>query len=275
MVIRERLTSFGPNEGLFGILSLPAGERRGPTVIIPNAGIVHRIGPHRLHVRLARFLAEAGHQVLRFDIHGLGDSAAPSHMLNYEEQANADLSAAIDASGTDEVTVLGLCSGADNAMRSALSDQRITGLVLMDPHAYCSPKVQAARLAAKALDPGRWQRAAGRLFNSSPTEVLTIESADNDRVAPPREQFGAEMESLTARGVNILIRYTQFVADTVTEASHFYGAFPDVDFQGRVTVDVDLETDHTYSSRASQERLKKRIAEWLSAPVDMAEANVT
>ena len=269
MVIRERLLSFGPQDGLFGILSLPSVEERKMPVVIPNAGIVHRIGPHRLHVRLARHLAGLGHPVLRFDLHGLGDSAPIPGQLGYEEQGALDLKDAIDTFRGESVSVLGLCSGADVAMRAALEDERIARLVLLDPHAYGTSKAKIERMAVKAMDPARWQRAAGRLIASAmpagayDTDDTPYEDLDADRPTPPREVFGTELAALTERGVEVLIRYTNFVSEILTREAHFREAFADFDFHDRVTIDMDMETDHTYTEREAKTRLLSRVAAWL------------
>ena len=56
----EEAVLFGTTQSLVGILSQPPREEapRGlPAVILLNAGIVHRVGPNRLYVRMARELA--------------------------------------------------------------------------------------------------------------------------------------------------------------------------------------------------------------------------
>ena len=67
---------FGTSHRLFGVLVKPrVASADRPAVIMTNAGTVHRIGPHRLYVDLARELAELGFTVLRMDLSGIGDSA--------------------------------------------------------------------------------------------------------------------------------------------------------------------------------------------------------
>ena len=269
VTIRERLVSFGKDGKLFGVVSLPAGEERRQPVVIPNAGIVHRVGPHRMHVRIARRLAQQGHTVLRFDLHGLGDSGVASSALGHEEQAVEDIRAALDQLEAESAALVGLCSGADNGMNAALEDERLGQLVLLDPHAYGSRRAKLDVLMNKAADPDRWLRAAGRIFASQDIkEIEAVEGPeddpDNDRIAPPREVFGDYLSTLTGRGTDILMRYSDFVTDTLQTPQHFFGAFPEFDFRDRIDVDVDLDTDHTYSSMAAQARLQDRIADWLA-----------
>ena len=76
--MHETICQFGPNNGLTGILTEPDESVRvadAPVALILNAGIVHNIGPFRLHVDIARLLAAAGFSSFRIDLSGLGDSA--------------------------------------------------------------------------------------------------------------------------------------------------------------------------------------------------------
>ena len=54
--MHEEIVSFGEGNSLVGILSTPAHPAAGPRTacLFPNVGLAHRIGPHRLNVRLAR-----------------------------------------------------------------------------------------------------------------------------------------------------------------------------------------------------------------------------
>ena len=224
MVIRERIISFGTNGSLFGILSMNREAPRRDPILIPNAGIVHRIGPHRLHVRIARHLAAQGYPVLRFDLHGLGDSGIAAKDVGYEQQAAEDISAAINVLKADQVGIIGLCSGADNAMRAAQVDERLHRLMLLDPHAYGSVRAKAGRIVEKAMDPDRWRRAATRVVGgggvmAKPTPIqdtsLNDEEDEADRLPIPKEDFARQLQAVTQRSGKVLIRYTEFVCETL------------------------------------------------------------
>ena len=138
--ITETTCQFGPGDALFGILTKPDPTKAvagAPIAVILNAGIVHRIGPFRLHVNLARELAEKGFSTLRMDLSGLGDSQARPGKLNAgDDRAVLDVADALDfltqATGTQRFVILGLCSGAFNAHQVAVKDERIIGTVFMD-----------------------------------------------------------------------------------------------------------------------------------------------
>ena len=96
---RELPVLLGRRKSLVGILTEPqqaAGARERPAVVILNAGIIHRVGPNRLHVQLARALAQAGVTVLRFDMSGIGDSPNRHDVLSPLEAAMADIREALD-----------------------------------------------------------------------------------------------------------------------------------------------------------------------------------
>lgn len=103
-------------------------------VLIIVGGPQYRVGSHRQYVRLARFLAAAGIPTFRFDSRGMGDSAGTKQPF---DQLDSDINAAIDTFITlcniDNLVVLGLCDAAASAWLYAWQDNRISGLVLINP----------------------------------------------------------------------------------------------------------------------------------------------
>ena len=61
--MKENVAIFGQPKSLIGIITEPedkASTKKMPAFIFLNAGVIHRIGANRLHVRMARELAEMG-----------------------------------------------------------------------------------------------------------------------------------------------------------------------------------------------------------------------
>ena len=61
--MREEVLLFGRTRALVGIITDPPHAARRqplPAVILVNVGLVHRVGPNRLYVKLARSLAALG-----------------------------------------------------------------------------------------------------------------------------------------------------------------------------------------------------------------------
>ena len=145
---------FGSEAQLVGIVTRPNAPL--PTsVVILNAGVLHRVGPHRLHVLLARRLAERGFQALRLDLGGIGDSVASSDATTFRESAVADTRLAMTGLATRSHVIFGVCAGADNALATALADDRVAGIVLVDPYVYPTrlATVRALRMKIRRLGP--------------------------------------------------------------------------------------------------------------------------
>jgi hypothetical protein len=88
--MREEALLFGKTKSLVGIITDPPEVKRSnrlPGIILLNAGIIHRVGPNRMHVKIARTLAAMGFVVLRFDFSGIGDSMFRDDNLPFEESA--------------------------------------------------------------------------------------------------------------------------------------------------------------------------------------------
>ena len=143
-VLTEEPLQFGEGGRLFGILTLPGMPPRRaqelPVFVFLTAGLLHRVGPHRLHVRLARELAQMGFSSLRVDLAGTGDSP-PQPGLTYPQSVAADfreISGVLESRlGRLPLVLAGLCSGAHNAVRLTPEEPRVVGMVLLDP--ICFP----------------------------------------------------------------------------------------------------------------------------------------
>lgn len=119
---------------LLGILH-PAAHAFPVGVLVVVGGPQYRVGSHRQFVLLARHLARAGIPVLRFDYRGMGESGGSRRDFS---QVDADIAAAIDAffgavTGLRRVVIWGLCDAATAAALYAPSDDRVVGLVLLNP----------------------------------------------------------------------------------------------------------------------------------------------
>ena len=142
----ERLVQFGLGAALAGIICTPAAHSPAKAIIITNTGANHHIGWGRGTVELARGLAQNGIATLRLDLAGLGNSATlPSRASPplYTADAVADVQAAVDwlkAAGFAQIGVLGACSGAWLALRSALADPRIGFAIMINLNRFVWPQ---------------------------------------------------------------------------------------------------------------------------------------
>ncbi|MCP4268279.1 MAG: hydrolase 1, exosortase A system-associated [Candidatus Brocadiaceae bacterium] len=121
-------------ETLTAILhSGPEPIKRGVLLVV--GGPQYRVGSHRQFVLLARYLASHGIPVFRFDYRGMGDSSG--NQIDFE-CIEDDIRSAInhfqeELPGIKEIVIWGLCDAATAASFYAPSDQRVKGLVLLNP----------------------------------------------------------------------------------------------------------------------------------------------
>ncbi|MBK6695872.1 MAG: alpha/beta hydrolase [Myxococcales bacterium] len=288
---KERVHAFGPDGSLMGIVTLPdasfdsepAAASR-PFVVLLNAGIVHRAGPFRLAVSLARSLAERGFSVLRFDQSGLGDSAKGEGGAHATEQVLKDGRAAMDflaqRYGARQFVVGGLCSGAMNAHRIGVADDRVVGLWMLDGSAY--PTLSTHRPTVKRVlrSPGRWagsgRRLSGRAWSMvaglmrGPTPIGPSAEASDERKGlfyqdwPPKETARRELDQMLTRGARILFVYTGGWSGFV-HPRQFDEMFPRLSHRERVTVKYYPHADHTYLLQGDRNEMTADVGAFLDA----------
>lgn len=140
--VREEPIRFGDKNGYFGVLTTPVdpNKSRGkPLIIWSNTAGNYRIGPNRMYVEMGRKLAAAGIPSIRIDVSGIGDSLIwEDEQLNhpYDDRLFHDVRSAIahlkKTGRAEKFGVAGLCSGAFVAYHSAVLDEAITSIVLIN-----------------------------------------------------------------------------------------------------------------------------------------------
>lgn len=136
MTIKEKAFFFKcEGDELLGLVSEPQSPVSDIGVLIIVGGPQYRVGSHRQFVLLARHLAAQGIACMRFDYRGMGDADGVQRDF---ENVNQDIQAAIDAffnhaQSVKRIVLWGLCDGASAACFYAPLDQRVAGLVLLNP----------------------------------------------------------------------------------------------------------------------------------------------
>lgn len=143
MSVIEEAVLLGKSRSLVGIITAPDKlfhARQRPAVLLLNAGLVHRVGPHNLYVYLARRLAEKGYLVVRFDFSGLGDSPVRHDKIPYVETRVLETREVMDSiaqqKGIEQFCLMGLSSGAVASFQTSLQDSRVAGAVLLNAHGF-------------------------------------------------------------------------------------------------------------------------------------------
>jgi pimeloyl-ACP methyl ester carboxylesterase len=279
--VRESALRLGPG-ALIGVVSEPdLPDPARPAVLLLNAGMVHRVGPSRLSVRLARALCASGFRVARFDHGGLGDSAPRAEPGTWLEGAAQETRAVMDAlaerHGTQSFLLAGLCAGAATAFRAAVQDPRVAGICLLNAqgldgsprwNAHVKNRGWARNYWTRSLrNPDSWRRALrGRVGYARLAGVLYRSAAQ--RLFPPRDvaaigdQLSGELAGLLARRVRVLF---VFAGD---EHSRDYfdavagGRRAQLEASGCLRTAAVARSDHTFTLLADQRELVPLVERW-------------
>jgi dienelactone hydrolase len=288
---RERVVTFGEQNSLVGLVTLPVQPRaHAPVVIFLNSGIIHHVGPHRSYVMFARALASEGVPVLRFDLSGIGDSERQARAVPLQESVRHDIASALDflaASYKAERFVLGgLCSGAFDAFEYAQLDARVTGACLIDlPGAFRNWSHIALHVADRALRPTSWANLLRRLARRARRRTALPVAASDDAVVPggqvddlasafpmpgvrgllPPERIEADLDTLLGRGVRLAFVFTGGVEDQYNHRLQFRLRFPRAAAHPALTTDFIPWSDHTFSTRDSRDYLTRFLCNWVLA----------
>jgi hypothetical protein len=269
----EHAVLLAPTQSMVGVITEAEihDDRARPAVVFLNAGLVHRVGPNRLHVRLARDAARRGFVCLRFDLSGIGDSAPRLDGSSVRTAALTDVRDALDFVAAEHrassFILVGLCSGADLAFRAALADTRVAGVILIDGLPYTTKWSRVHHYVNRLLRRGGWKRLFARdnpvwrRLRRWRRPPVRQGSAARRRDVPPRREAEAGLRELTRRGVRMLLLFTS--GREYSYGGQFRDMFPSVRAD-RIDVAFFRNTDHTFTLRANQELLFRTVDEWIA-----------
>jgi pimeloyl-ACP methyl ester carboxylesterase len=286
-VIKESVVRFGPQAALVGVLTDPdpsVAVAGAPAVLLLTAGFLHRVGPHRLHVDLARRLAEAGYPALRFDMAGVGDSSLPSGIGPDDVRSVDDVRAAMDHLAerrrAERFVLIGLCSGAGAAYETAIADPRVSCSILLDGPAYPTLGYRLRYYAARLRDPDRVRgfierrikRALGAFGlqgDSARSEAGPSSTSDAAPVVfelsiPPRAEVERRLNDLARRGTAVLFVYTG-EHDGYLYDRQFREMFPRLDPRGLIEHRYLSRSDHTFTPLEDRRDLIHTVVEFVSS----------
>ncbi len=278
-MLHETVLRFGPNDQLVGVLTEPAidansannsSKADSPIAVFLNAGVVHRVGPHRMNVQIARALADAGYRSLRIDLSGLGDSAIRSDATSAAERALLDIHDAFDKlqelTGVDRFAVIGLCSGSFHAHQISLIDQRVCGAVFIDGFAFATRQHRRRKLYKKLSF--RFVRNAikRRVLKLTPLESLAssgegLEQAQFFEGYTNRHSIAKEIEQMVRNGQRLHFVYTGGHPD-ISAAAQFTEMFDLSCDGGQIRVEYFGDAEHTFPLVQSRKELSESIVNW-------------
>ncbi|HET9627506.1 MAG TPA: alpha/beta fold hydrolase [Kofleriaceae bacterium] len=235
------------------------------------------MGPHRLHVLLARRIAAAGMASFRLDLGGVGDSMAASDAATFRDSAVADTRVAMaglsQAVGSERFVLFGVCSGADNSIATALVDDRVAGVILVDPPTYATRRSQVRQLQQKLLSHGgprevaRWalqvieRRVRIALATIGRTTAPVDDPPSAGRELPPVATFGAQLQALIDRGVKILCVFSGIHGERYNHPDQLFELYPAL--RGRLDHLYYPTANHTFTELAAQAVLLDAVTGWV------------
>jgi pimeloyl-ACP methyl ester carboxylesterase len=288
--MRERAILFGQPRNLVGIMTSPEAadaDPELPAVVLLNAGILHRVGPNRLHVNIARRLANAGFHSVRFDMSGIGDSGVRTDTRSFEKRAVQETQEAMDylggKTGTERYILIGICSGADVAFETARADGRVVGAYLIngsllpvdalrDLYADASSRIDGRYYSGRLFDLRSWGR-----FITGKSDVKRAMRYVKRRIRLPRagtgdatgegdgspdEDFAERWDPLIERSVDLELVFSEGSVTLDVFRLSMGRRVETLAERGLITLHVVKDTDHVFTLLWSQRQLIDMIHEW-------------
>jgi pimeloyl-ACP methyl ester carboxylesterase len=249
---------------------------------------MHRVGPNRLHVKIARTLAAMGFVALRFDFSGVGDSKVREDALPFEKSAIAETLEAMDcireATGTEKFVLMGMCSGATISFKTACCDPRVEGAVLINARMHLHPMNDELHdyIRNRALAHHYWRIALFSSFRAKNwLKAMTgkVESwkiiskmvmgfeigslfGHQRKVSSEVNHVWANLRSLSERGVRLLHIYSE--GDEGLDYLHVIlgDKLKEWRSDGRLSMEVIQGANHTFTLLWSQEHFLNVIQGW-------------
>lgn len=282
----ETAMMIGGEPGLVSVITVPEARRaigNDVAVIILGAGLVHRVGPHRLTVRIARQCAARGLIVARFDHRGVGDSSAGSDSRPFVESAQEETLEVMNylqaIHHVRSFVLVGLCSGAVTSLNTARSDARVVGAAMINGglqgadlqfDMYMQDRQLAKHYWKRSLFQfDSWRRAlTGQVQYRRMIGVLGRQI--RDRLKPAEQtvevsrQAQQQLRDLIERDVRLLWvecegDWSQDYLDVLLGESG-----KELKQSGALRAASIPYADHVFTTRDSQERLLGLLEDWMN-----------
>jgi len=274
----EAAYSFGDGSALTGVYT-PASIKNvsEPCALFLTAGLLHHIGPTRLHVEMARKLSEQGVAGMRFDLSGAGDSETGSLGGYFMDRSVDEIKQAMDflqeRHGHRHFVLVGLCSGADDGLATAQQDERVAGLVLLNGYAYHAGWFRAYR-ALKFYLPRLfdWQKIKNRVTKlfvkesglTKKSRAALTELDDDFRYIPPQESTETVLTTLCELKTDLLFVYTGSEHEDYSYKGQLYAMFPNLRKNPHVTERYLQQADHTLLLQADRDIVTNWVCDWFA-----------
>ena len=252
-----------------------------PPVVLFSAGLVHRVGPNRLHVKLARSLAQSGFSVFRVDFNGQGDSLQHADLaVTNETHFLAQILDTLEKKlKVNRFILAGLCSGADTAYRFSLADPRITGLIMINGSGLTGREGEALYPMAEAQIRQRYYKKAvfnlqkwkkmlkgrSRLFKSG--NLMRFLPGFHRPVKEALPSGPTPYQAVVEKGISTLIIISEgSVAYDLFRILYPRGVHPPISYH------FLPDTDHIITPIGAQHSLIEKINTWMDLQFPMIDS---
>ncbi|MDZ7269337.1 MAG: hypothetical protein ONB48_18135 [candidate division KSB1 bacterium] len=282
--MKEKALLFGKTRSLVGVLTEPEqadSVASLPGVIILNSGLLPKIGPNRLHVKIARRLAAAGFTAMRFDFSGIGDSLPRKDGLAFVRSAIVETQEAMDllaqTRGLQQFILMGICSGADNAVRVAHEDARVAGAALIDSYAFPTPQYFWYSYRKRLLNVRSWVNllagksdllAKVRKSRASQMRDRPVEQSERltpDWHMPSQAELAATLHDLLQRGTDLLFVYSGGSPAYFNYLTNLKKLLSRLQDSPHLRLEFLLDSDHGFTLLHHQKMLVDTISNWVKA----------
>ncbi len=239
-----------------------ADPQRPPraTVVMLNAGLIHRVGPFRMNIELAERLARRDIDVFRFDLPAVGDMPAGGGSRP-EERVRIAMDTVAAITGSDRFIIGGVCSAADLAWKLPALDARVRGLLLLDPCAVRGPWFHWAQLRHFVSRPmAGWGRMLRHQLQRSWNNG---DAAPAGRDWPSEREFIAGNRRMAEAGIGMYALYTAGVTDYFLHPRQMRAGFPDDSNEPRLRLRFRPDVDHILFVPRQRAEILDDIASWL------------
>lgn len=269
----EKIIQFGPEKCMLGIQSIPNNEsyKDKPAILVLNSGLVHRVGPFGLGVKIARTLCDNGYLVIRFDLPGIGDSVQYDTNSEYEKRIISDVGSAIEIiknkHNINKFISIGLCTGAMNSHVVTANDDRIVASILMDAYSYPTLnyfKIRYKKKLVKIFNPVFIVEKIRNVLTKKPHKNEDeLEGVDYFRF-PKKSSIRMDLENILSKNKKMLFIYTGGMEYICNYEEQLKDSFKTLDFNDGIDVKYFNKMDHTFILKRDREYLVDMFVKWIN-----------
>lgn len=255
---------FGTGARLLGVVTVPPSAPAPVAAVFLTAGLLHHVGPHRTYVQLARHLASRGLASIRFDRSGIGDSEPRTDGLRFSEAAVIEAREAMDVVqerlGIDRFVIIGICSGATQALLVAARDPRTVGVIAVNPQQPGFDRSLAAKAGMRKLRRYYWRIVLRHPFAITSALLRRGPRLSHGRgpaspqARPQTQDIVRFFNDLFDRGVHVCLVYSE--SELAVDYLHVVlGSDLDRLKERGLTIEVVRGADHVFSIPETQAAL--------------------